>query len=683
MKKVLLIILVSVLTVLYVFSSGCGSPANESGAISADSSTDGPNTSANESAVSVPGDESFGESETDAESGSGESEVGQNMSSNESGEYSGTGEISDGKTVSEPSRDESADPVTAEKDYPVVSGTFMQPSFFAGYSEERLIKHLEYMREVGIDKIILQWSFVTENEKVQSVYFKQSFSQGDRAATIETADSGFLEKLLSAARKTGFKVFVGLNDSSEWWEKGVNDPSWIRRQAELGVKGAKQIYDEYKPKYGNTLCGWYFVFEFYNMYATPVQIKNAAGLLNLYLNGLNSFSPEMPMMLSPFISAAGAGCEATRRLWTEVFAQTDFREGDIFCCQDSVGAGHIHIEQLDGYFKAIKAAVDTEPGLRFWANNEDFTQADWSTAPLDRFVEQLNISSQYTDTHVTFAYSHYQNPDTGKTGYHNAYKYYYDNGALPQCRLEAPKIEYTASKDGSVVKISAVFKDETQTLRGIKITKNGELLRYFDKSAEFGAKEYSAVLTDYNHSTSGKAEYKIYATDYSGGDGPAFAFTVECSGRSGRNAAAGKGYIIDKAPEDSYPDEDGITLTDGNFGQAAYYDSAWCGFLGRPSVVIDLGQIEKSIYAFEIGTLGGGYAGVYSPVGIKIEVSSDGKVFKTVADAEFDPDKGVDSSVRIVRDVPIESDAEGRYVKFTFTTDQSWIFIDEIKVFAD
>jgi hypothetical protein len=81
-----------------------------------------------------------------------------------------------------------------------------------------------------------------------------------------------------------------------------------------------------------------------------------------------------------------------------------------------VGAGHIKIDELDKYFAALKNAVDTKPELTFWANNENFTISDWSSAPLSRFVEQMKISSKYVENHVTFAYSHYYSPDMGKAG---------------------------------------------------------------------------------------------------------------------------------------------------------------------------------------------------------------------------------------------------------------------------
>ncbi len=569
------------------------------------------------------------------------------------------------------------------KDYPTLCGGFMQPGAFANHSLQRMKQHLTYMRDVGIDILILQWTFDTAGGKVNRVYFGQSFPASELSATADTSVSGFLDTLLAAAEAVGTKVFIGLNDSAEWWQKGVNDRKWIETQAKLGIEGANQIYAKYAEKYPNAFYGWYFVFEFYNQRCNSTQIENAAYLLNLYRDGLAEITPDMPMMLSPFISASGTKPEQTGKDLAAIFAKTHFREGDIYCCQDSVGAGHIGIDALDGYFKAIKAAVDTKPGLRFWANNEDFTQADWTTAPLTRFVRQLNISHKYVEAHVTFAYSHYQNPDTGKTGYHNAYKYYYENGKLPPVTLSAPDVQYAPTEDGNSVKISVSAKNADKTLMGVRIDKNGETVKFFDYSQSYGTPSFNSGYTDFNLEGAGTAVYKVYGVDYAGNEGPAFTFTVGHNGRSGRNAAEGKSYVLSIPPQPQYPDEEGKTLTDGALGQPAYYDTAWSGFLGAPEFTIDLGRTEKAIYGFEVSTLGGGSAGVYAPTEITVSVSDDGKNFREAASVKFEADPGVDTGNRITRSIKLEQDASGRYVKFSVATNQSWIFIDELRVFAD
>lgn len=568
-------------------------------------------------------------------------------------------------------------PIIRPEGYPTLCGGFMQPGAFKHYNDKQMEDHLQTMYETGIDILILQWSFTTQGDKVTSAYFDTTFP-----GTYDKSGKNLLETILKAAEKVGVKVFVGLNENEEWWQKGVSDKNWLTAQANLGVEGAKQIYDTYKGKYPTALYGWYFVLEFYNMQADAVTVENAAYVLNAYRNGLAEIDGDMPMMLSPFISSYGAGPEDTGKLWADVFAKTDFRDGDIFCCQDSVGAGHITMEQLEPYYAAIKAAIDTKEGLHFWANNEDFTQADWTTAPLDRFLEQLRITDPYVEAHVTFAYSHYQHPDVGKTGHHLAYKTYYETGKIPACTLPAPTVDFAVEADGAHVNVTGSVENADGTALGFLILKDGKELTFIDLTNDYGKAELTFSYTDYNTDGDGKAEYEVYAVDYFRGRSAASAFEVDFTPKNGSNVALDCPYTA-TAPESGYPDEDKKGLTDGKFGQAMYYDPAWMGFLGKPEFVIDLGKQVNGIYSVEVGTLGGGSAGVFAPNQVSVYISDDGVNFTLVTTKKFENDIDIGGSAVVTRGVMLNSSVSARYVKVAIATNQSWIFVDEISVFAE
>lgn len=570
------------------------------------------------------------------------------------------------------------------KDYPTLCGNFMQPGTFKGYTPAKMKSHLQTMKDVGIDILILQWSFENVGSQATVSYFESSFDASDKADSFDESGKMLLDTILQAAEEIGVKVFVGLNNNDEWWQKGVLDKAWLTEQAELGIKGAHQIYDTYKSKYPNALHGWYFVYEFYNMDANEEMRNNAAHLLNGFLDGLTEIDASMPMMLSPFISAIGVSAEKTGDLWTDVFAKTNFREGDIFCCQDSVGAGHITIDMLDAYYREIKRAVDSKEGLHFWANNEDFTQSSWTTAPLDRFMEQMNISSKYVEAHITFAYSHHQHPDMGKTGHHLAYKYYYENGKLPtETTFGAPEVTFEAPDGGVSVSIHGKLANEDKSVKGFLVTKNGEELKMIDLSSSYGKANISFLLDDFNPSGSGVAQYTVCGVDYFGNYGPAFEFEVEFSGKDGVNVAEGKKYTLLKEPESGYPDEKGRTLTDGKQGAATYSDAAWVGFLGRPEIVIDLGKKTDGIYSVTVGTMGGGSAAIYTPTNVTVYVSDDGENFTQVVSKNYDPDTRVDLLELGALTAMLPQNVSARYVKVAISTNQSWIFVDEISVFAE
>ncbi|MEI6578593.1 MAG: DUF4434 domain-containing protein [Eubacteriales bacterium] len=314
-----------------------------------------------------------------------------------------------------------------EAEHPTVSGTFMQAWAFAGFSEEEIGRHFDNLLEVGIDTAILQSTASTPNGLFENVYYPSALAEQNPAEGSVSGYKGFVERCLAAAEARGMKIFLGLNVADEWWSKFVKDKKWYTMQAELGNQIANEMYGLYKEKYPNAMHGWYFTWEFSNA-IWPYEYQ-CADMLNINLDFLTKLDPSMPLMLSPFIGSDISPLQ-TQISCVKLFSLTRFRPGDIYCCQDSVGAGYIKLDELDKYFSAIKNAVDTKHGLAFWANNENFVQANWSSAPISRFVTQMKISSKYVENHVTFSYSHYYSLDMGKQAYHDAYKRYYLTGEI-------------------------------------------------------------------------------------------------------------------------------------------------------------------------------------------------------------------------------------------------------------
>lgn len=356
-------------------------------------------------------------------------------------------EASEANDESEEESGEMSDETSGEinRTWPVVSGTFMQPWAFTSYTTDNWKTHFENLKEVGIDIFIVQWIADTPEGKIKSIYYPSSLTDGKKTSDFSEAPD-MLPRILEAAEESGIKVFVGLNLSDEWWTYGCSRDSWNQTQSELGIDMASEIYGNYKNQYPNALYGWYFAWEMFN--GMSGYEKKAGEFLNMYLDPLTELDPSMPLLLSPFVRSGGSSAEKAGEEWKKVFAEANFREGDIFCCQDAVGAGHITIDQLDGYFAALKSAVDTEEGLLFWANSENFT-TDYKSANISRFIRQMEIARPYVSGYVTFAYSHYYAKDYGnKGGYNHAYKHYYDTGET-EIELKKPELSYT-EEDGKI-----------------------------------------------------------------------------------------------------------------------------------------------------------------------------------------------------------------------------------------
>ncbi len=393
-----------------------------------------------------------------------------------------------------------------EKDWPLISGTFIQPSLLSSMTVRKMQKHCDNLLEAGIDTIILQWSVTDHDGSVTGAFYPCKVDP-DHSYNIVTID-----KLLEACQSRGVKVVMGLNSPDNWFSAVLEDEEWYRREAELGVKIAREIYGLYKEKFPETLAAWYFVPEYYNGLE---HNDRAAEFLNLYIDGLNEIDPSMPLYFSPFLRSS-VSTKATEEQLKEIFSLTHFREGDVFMPQDSVGAGGIQLAQLDDYFAALKRAVDTCPGLVFMANNECFTTT-YKPAPFIRVVQQLQITSKYTSGSVTFAYSHYVSPDIkGNSDLHNEYVRYYQTG-----EYDVPEVNERENYDGEKTLVSEgkAYTGPTNTRGdlwdddGTKLT-DGEIATCDgNTSAYFGAQNNGAeIIIDLGEITQNLSEFDIYDT---------------------------------------------------------------------------------------------------------------------------------------------------------------------------
>jgi len=407
-------------------------------------------------------------------------------------------------------------PPAPEEPHPTVSGTFMQPYAFADYDVQRMTAHLQNLKDIGVELLILQSTF-NYTGKVTKTFFEDSFAPEQLADTYNPDAVGFLNVVLSAAKACDMEVYLGLTNDGDWWKKIFTDEAWLNDHVDISLQAARQIYDGYKADYPDTLTGWYFWPEYWNMDCNAEEITLATKFISDYRDGLYAIDNTMPMLLSPYITD-GVDAAKTQDFWTNVLSASTLRDGDIFCCQDSVGAGHVTLEQLDGYFAAMKSAADTKPGLQFWANNEDFTP-EFKSADMGRFQKQLDITHKYADTHISFAFCHYRNPDVGKTNAYNAYKHYYETGELHSGTKASPDVTVESVDQGFYVKFDISIDNTDGETYAVFITKDGEEIykSYFDSDTDAAKQALFANYTDLNMDVGPvQVFYTIYTVDYYG-----------------------------------------------------------------------------------------------------------------------------------------------------------------------
>ena len=304
------------------------------------------------------------------------------------------------------------------------SGSFIQNFLVRTWDDNRWNQEMEMLKEAGIKYLIYAPALLTNNEDVMSAIYPTNIDK------VESFDNT-LEKCLKSAQKNGMKIFIGLNFNDRWW-RGDFSSDWLDEQMMMGNQVADELLSLYKNKYPDAMYGWYWVWEMANVGAETVDRQSAlAQALNVNLDHLNSVSPDMPFMLSPFMNEQLGTASSYGDLWKNVFSQTHFRSGDIFAPQDCIGAGGLTIDVLAEWFRELKRAVDSKPGLLFWSNVEIF-DTYWASASLTRIQKQMDRVAPYVSDYICFAYSHYYSPFEVYNDYHKGYISYLNTGNLPQ-----------------------------------------------------------------------------------------------------------------------------------------------------------------------------------------------------------------------------------------------------------
>ena len=349
--------------------------------------------------------------------------------------------------------------------YPTVCGSFVQDWLVRNWSDDRWDQEFKDLKEAGMEYLIFSPALHTDNNgNVRALY----------PSSLTDNSNDLYEICLRNAQKNGFKIYISLNFHERWWQFDYL-PEWLYEQMDIGNHVADELIKQYKDRYGETMYGWYWVWEVdnlnWNRYGSRETLARA---MNINRDHLASVTPDMPFMLSPFVNYRVGNSEVNRQLWEEVINRVNFREGDIFAPQDCVGAGGLTIEMLPEWFNKLKSVVDAKPGLLFWSNVEIFDQRFWTSATADRFVKQMEQVQPYVSNMITFAYSHYYSPLNVNRKFHEAYLHYCRHGVLPEVivpPLVTNVIVETQNDGQNVLKWDAPHN--TTNLLGYRIYKDG------------------------------------------------------------------------------------------------------------------------------------------------------------------------------------------------------------------
>lgn len=313
-----------------------------------------------------------------------------------------------------------------QQGYPIADGTFIQDNLIAKWTDARWQQELAALKEAGMHYIVFAPTLHSDANGYTYANYPCNIPNVKPAYA-----SNLVENCLRNAQKAGFKVFLGLNFHERWW----NFPfpaEWLCQQMEIGNKVADDLVKRYKKRYGEVMYGWYWVWEVDNVSCTTPEREDVLiKALNINLDHVHAITPSMPFMLCPYMNYRLGSASDCRKMWEYVFAGSHFQKGDIFAPQDCVGAGGLDLDHLNEWFSELHKAVLTKSELLFWSDAETFDQRFWTSATIDRLVQQMKIVQPYVSNVITFAYSHYDSPFYVNENFHKAYLHYVRSGELP------------------------------------------------------------------------------------------------------------------------------------------------------------------------------------------------------------------------------------------------------------
>jgi len=336
-----------------------------------------------------------------------------------------------------------------------VTGIFIAPELTSVITQAEWNESLLDMRAIGIDTVIVQYSFQTD-----SVYGNQSYFPYWQPDTVGDASQYPLRRsqigyILSAAQNAGIDVYLGLQIAErDWFDLNLyQDYDKLYSQYWLSYDLANALWDAFGSTYGDIIAGWYLPFEFESTseyYSYFTQLASVYyGPVTTALKNDSRFGNKS-IMISPLMYSADDKVAWQNNLKT-ILSNSQI---DIVAPQDGIGFGTQTHATVGAWFQATKQAVDDvnqtySKAICLWGNCENYarlrnpneTDAVERIKPMAirKFIASLDIVAPYVDNLVTFSIHRWDkvfanNEDLGvNISYYEAYKRYYTTGTLPAC----------------------------------------------------------------------------------------------------------------------------------------------------------------------------------------------------------------------------------------------------------
>ncbi|MFF2889522.1 DUF4434 domain-containing protein [Paenibacillus sp. NPDC057967] len=544
-----------------------------------------------------------------------------------------------------------------------LNGSFLQPELGDQWSNTQWEDEFQYMKDVGMDHLILQWSANTE--------FGTAVYPTTVSGLTQETSQDVVAKALQMGEEYGLDIYIGLQLNHEWFANYTNNVAWLDEEAGIAGELIEDLWNQYSSY--DSFKGWYLSFEVDNWnLPDATSWQRMADFYNDVTTVAHTVSPGLPIMISPFYNVSGGlNPSGWQTMWNYILSLTDI---DILALQDGIGAGHAATSDLASWFAATKNAITaSSPGTALWADTETFNM-DFRPMDMRLMLDNMLAVEPYVSHYTSFSFNHYMSPQTVNPLYYETYADYVATGIMDSSAPTIPSGLTATAADSMTVNLNWSSSTDNTGVVGYQIYRNGELVHASYIAAVNFVDKQLTPGTSYT--------YAVRAFD-AAGNLSALSSAVSVATTAGTTYpniwSAGKSYTSSMPADAAYPDTGGTELTNGAYGSASYVDGAWQGrnSASSYSFVIDLGQV-RTISELNANFLQVKSVYVLLPKEVRFSVSIDNINFTNAGTVEK-PAVSSSDQTKTYRVTGL-SGVSGRYIKVEVVPASSaWTFIDEIQ----
>jgi len=286
------------------------------------------------------------------------------------------------------------------------------------WSAKEWDNNLYLLKQAGItDHIIWQW---TLDSQKKLAWYDTHIPGYKKIPGIKDP----IGTCLAGAKKSGHKIWIGLNWTNDWWKYFANNLSWLENEFSISRNVSDEIWEIYGKNYGNTIAGFYFTMELDNQHFLHIELQKRMQLVYRKTADHIHSKTKKPVMISPFFTNAGhMKVQEWQAMWENILFAAPI---DVINMQDGCGASndggnttHATISTLAPWFEATKCAIQKKrPTTLLWSNVETFDMDEKGrflpAKDSNRILQQIKAVTPYVSKISSFSFIHYQTKDWQK-----------------------------------------------------------------------------------------------------------------------------------------------------------------------------------------------------------------------------------------------------------------------------